>query len=66
MNITQIAFGVVGNDFWAQFTSKIKLQFFYFSPAPPLVWTQTQSSSITHTIAVDKKRYQGDSKWHDG
>ena len=35
MNISQIAFGVVRIDFWAQFTPKIKLQFFYFSPAPP-------------------------------
>ena len=36
MNIAQIAFKVFRIDFGAHFTSKIKLGFFYFSPASPL------------------------------
>jgi hypothetical protein len=34
-NIARIAFGVVGINFWAQFTPKIKLQFFILV-LPPL------------------------------
>jgi hypothetical protein len=34
-NIAQIAFGVVGIDFGAQFASKIKLQFFILVLLPP-------------------------------
>ena len=39
--IAQIAFGVVGIDSWAQFTSKIKLQFFILVLPPPLVSKRT-------------------------
>ena len=36
MNIARIAFGVVGINFWAQFTPKIKLRFFILVLPPPL------------------------------
>jgi hypothetical protein len=35
MNIARIAFRVIGIDFWAQFTPKIKLFFILVLPPPP-------------------------------
>jgi hypothetical protein len=36
-NIARIAFGVVGIDFWAQFTPKIKLWFLILVLSPPWI-----------------------------
>ena len=71
-NIARIAFRVVGINFWAQFTPKIKLQFFILVLPPPcLMWQlwffqQVQSESLMPSTFNIRKFGQDPGSSHKG